>query len=49
MCPSMRAPQTTIYLAPEVKEAIDARRGFMSRSEWIRRAVHEALTKEAGG
>jgi metal-responsive CopG/Arc/MetJ family transcriptional regulator len=45
----MRAPQTTIYLAPEVKEAIDRARGYMSRSEWIRQAVHEALAKEAGG
>ena len=39
----MRAPQTTIYMDAEMKAAIDAARGYMSRSEWIRRAIFAAL------
>jgi len=37
-----------VYVPKSVVEAVDSIRGFMSRSEWIRRAIHEALMKEAG-
>ena len=44
-----RAPNCIqVYVPKSVVEAVDSIRGFMSRSEWIRRAIHEALMKEAG-
>ena len=45
LAPVMRAPQTTIYMDAETKAAIDAARGYMSRSAWIRRAIFAALDK----
>jgi len=39
-----RAPNCIqVYVPKPVVEAVDSARGFMSRSEWIRRAIHEAL------
>jgi len=37
-----------VYVSKLMVEAVDSARGFMSRSEWIRRAIAEALAKEAG-
>jgi len=42
-------PGVTVYIDAAVLQTIDARRGDQTRSEWIRRAIHEALAKETGG
>ena len=41
-------PGVTVYIDASALEAIDGRRGDATRSEWIRRAIAEALSKEAG-
>ena len=41
-------PGVTVYIDASALKDIDTRRGDATRSEWIRRAIHEALTKEAG-
>lgn len=34
-----------IYLLPSLRDEIDAKRGKLSRSEWIERAIKAALTR----
>ena len=48
--PSMSVwrPGVTVYIDAAAIKAIDARRGPMTRSEWIRLAIGEVLAKEAG-
>ena len=41
-------PGVTVYIDASALESIDDRRGNQTRSEWIRRAIAEALAKEAG-
>ena len=41
-------PGVTVYIDASALKDIDGRRGEATRSEWIRRAIHEALVKEAG-
>jgi len=41
-------PGVTVYIDASALESIDDRRGNQTRSEWIRRAIAEALSKEAG-
>jgi metal-responsive CopG/Arc/MetJ family transcriptional regulator len=41
-------PGVTVYIDASALTAIDTRRGDATRSEWIRRAIAEALAKEAG-
>lgn len=43
--PDTRKMQT-IFLRPTLKDAIDARRGSLSRSAWIERAIIEKLARE---
>ena len=42
-------PGVTVYIDAAILKDIDTLRGDQTRSEWIRRAIHEALMKEAGG
>ena len=41
-------PGVTVYIDASALAAVDKLRGGQTRSEWIRRAIHEALAKEAG-
>ena len=41
-------PGVTVYIDASALKDIDTRRGDQTRSEWIRRAIAEALAKEAG-
>ena len=40
-------PGVTVYIDAAALEAIDDLRGDATRSEWIRRAIADALAKEA--
>jgi len=42
-------PGVTVYIDASALTAIDNRRGDQTRSEWIRRAIHEALAKTEAG
>ena len=40
-------PGVTVYIDAAALESIDDLRGDATRSEWIRRAIADALAKEA--
>ena len=42
-------PGVTVYIDASALESIDDRRGNQTRSEWIRRAIREALAKTEAG
>jgi len=42
-------PGVTVYIDASALESIDDRRGNQTRSEWIRRAIAEALAKTEAG
>ncbi len=44
--PEDKRKMQTIFLRPTLKAAIDQRRGKLSRSDWIERAIRAALARD---